>query len=145
MVEETTTTNDSLTLDEREAITAQLEAEIKAKREKDQTIINLQAEINRLTQEKDLLTQALSQSVMKYRELIISQHPYLADFIQGNSIEEIDASLAKAKALMEKVRTALETEIKQAQVPAGAPVRLNLIPEGLSPREKIVYGISQKR
>ncbi len=166
MVDVTTTTNENPTVDELEVIKAQLEAEIKRQNEfeamiseKDSTIANLQTEVSRLTQdlealkgEKDTLTQTvtelqskLEQSVSKYRDLVVGSNPHLADFIQGASIDEIDTSVEKARALVEKVKQAIEAETKATAVPAGAPARTTVPPEGMTSREKIVYGIAQQR
>ena len=64
--------------------------------------------------------------------------------IAGETIEEIDASVGKGKAIVEAVRQAMEAEAKGTRVPAGAPTRGAINLEGMSPREKIALGIQQK-
>lgn len=167
IVEETTTTNDNLTPDELGELKARLEAEQQAKAafeamlaEKDSQISQLSAEVDRLTADVEALkgesdkaaqtvTQLqgeLAQATVKYRDLIAATNPAIpADLITGSTIEEIDASVVKAKALVEKVKAGIEAEAKAAEVPAGAPARTTVIPEGLSTREKLRYGLSQAR
>ena len=89
---------------------------------------------------------ALSQAIASYRELVIKSNPgVIEELIVGDSIEEIDASLEKAKSLIVKVRQGLEEEVAATRVPAGAPQRTPLDLSALSPREKIQYAIGGKR
>jgi len=64
--------------------------------------------------------------------------------IAGETIEEIDSSVEKGRAIVESVKKAMEAEASMAKVPAGAPARGGISLEGLSPREKIAAGIQQK-
>ena len=66
------------------------------------------------------------------------------DVIAGATIDEIDASVAKALSIAGAVKANLEAEAKKAKVPAGAPARTEISLEGLSAREKITAGIKQK-
>ena len=89
---------------------------------------------------------ALSQAIASYRELVIKSNPGVTEeLIVGDSIEEIDASLEKVKTLIVKVRQGLEEEIAVTKVPAGAPQRAPLDLSALSPREKIQHAIGGKR
>jgi len=83
--------------------------------------------------------------VAKYLEAVKTANPTIpADVIAGSSIEEIDASLARATTIAGAVKANLEAQAKEAKVPAGAPPRTEINLEGLSPREKIAAGIQQK-
>jgi hypothetical protein len=66
------------------------------------------------------------------------------DIIAGQTIEDIDASLAKAQSIATAITANLAAQAKEAKVPAGAPTRSEISTEGLSPREKIAAGIHQK-
>jgi len=81
-----------------------------------------------------------------YRSMIIQANPeVVAELITGDSIEAINDSVDKAKALVSKVRQGLEAEISLSRVPAGAPERTSPDLSTLSPREKIQYGIGIKK
>lgn len=79
----------------------------------------------------------LSDAVTKYREGVLREHPEIpADLVTGISTADIDASLAKAKAVVEQVKKHLADKI-----PPGAPARSGINVESLSPRQKIEYGL----
>ena len=89
---------------------------------------------------------ALTQAIASYRALVIKSNPgVVEELIEGDSIEDIDASMEKAKTLIVKVRRGLEEEVAATRIPAGAPQRT--LPElsALSPREKIQYAIGGRR
>jgi len=142
-----------------EAIKAQLEEEKKAKAaaeaslvEKDNRIAELEASLSEaktgseaaaaeLTQVKE----ANAQAVSKYLDVVRAANSTIPqDIIAGDTIEEIDASLAKATTIAESVKANLEAQAKEAKVPAGAPTRGEISVEGLTPKEKIAAGIQQK-
>lgn len=91
--------------------------------------------------------QALSTAqagVAKYLEVAKAFNPSIPEgIISGETIEEIDQSIEKGKAIVEAVKTAMESEAAATKVPAGAPTRGGISLEGLSPKEKIAYGITQ--
>jgi hypothetical protein len=135
-----------------EAIKAQLEEEKEAKAaaeaslaEKDARIAELQAEGEALRAEGVAISEARDQAVAKYLDAVRVVNPAIPqDIIAGETIEEIDASLAKATTIAESVKASLEAQAKETKVPAGAPPRTEISVEGLSPREKIAAGIQQK-
>jgi len=130
--------------EDSEAIAAQLEEEKKAKAslaEKDARIAELEATAAELGQVRE----AHAQAIAKYLDAVRAANPAIPrDIIAGETIEEIDASVEKAKAIADAVRQNLEAQAKEARVPAGAPTRGEISLEGLSPREKIAAGIQQK-
>ena len=140
-------------------IKAELEEEKKAIaaartmiQEKDVLVADLQAQLSaakagseasaaELTQVKEAHTKA----VTKYLSAVKLANPTIpGDVITGGSIDEIDASVARALSIATAVKASLEAQAKQAKVPAGAPTRGEISLEGLSPREKIAAGIQQK-
>jgi hypothetical protein len=89
--------------------------------------------------------QAHGQAVAKYLDAVKLANPTIpGDVITGSTIEDIDASLQKATAIAGAVKATIEAQAKEARVPAGAPPRTEISPEGLSPREKIAAGINKK-
>jgi hypothetical protein len=142
-----------------EAIKAQLEEERKAKAAVDAALVdkdNRIAELEAKTAEmQSLLDDGLKNMVAledtnsrlteKYLEAVRSANPTIPqDVIVGDTIEDIDAALAKAVTIAESVKSSLEAQAKETRVPAGAPTRTEISTEGLSPREKIAAGIQQK-
>jgi len=145
-----------------ELMKATLEGEKKARAaaeaaltEKDKRIGEMQAEGEALRAERNnLMTQlaeltqvkeAHSRAVAKYLEAARALSPSIPeDVIAGATIEEIDASLARARSIADSVKKALEAQAKEARVPAGAPARGEISLDALSPREKIAAGLTQK-
>jgi hypothetical protein len=98
------------------------------------------------TGDYDRLKAALDDTVSAYRKLAVSSSPlYSDDMISGSSVEEIDASIKKVNGLVKKMRSTLEAELKDLTIPAGAPERSAPDLSGLSPRDKIKYGIQEKK
>ncbi|MGQ9676546.1 MAG: hypothetical protein ACUVX1_12865 [Chloroflexota bacterium] len=151
--------NTSPTPDQIDAIKAELEEERKARAEadtalaqKDARIAELEASLSEAkkaseatTTELSQLKQAHEQAVAKYLDAVRLANPTIpAEVIAGTTIAEIDASVDKAKAIADSVKKTLEAQAKEAKVPAGAPARGQISLEGLSPREKIAAGLTQK-
>ena len=151
--------NEVSTPEDLEAIKSQLEEERKAKAaaealltEKDGRIAELEASLSQEQSERELALadlaatrEANTAAVAKYLDAVKAANPTIPqDVIAGDTIEDIDASLAQATAIAERVRARLENEVKGTKVPAGAPARTGIDIEGLSPREKIAAGIQQK-
>jgi len=86
----------------------------------------------------------LQQAVAAYKGLVTRENPGLvAELTKGETIEEIDASVKGARALVERVKQEVGVENAKVRVPAGAPGRVALDLSALSPREKIKYGIGR--
>jgi chromosome segregation ATPase len=144
-----------------EVIKAQLEEEKQAKAaaesalsEKDERIASLESSLSEVKSRLDRdeavaaelaqVKEANVQAVSKYLDVVRSANPTIPqDAIVGETIEEIDAALAKAITIAESVKASLEAQAKETKVPAGAPLRTEISVEGLSPREKIAAGIQQ--
>ena len=89
-----------------------------------------------------LLDESLNEVVTGYKTLVINSNPdIIDDLIYGDTVESINESLEKAKALISRVRQGVEAEISMVKVPAGAPERSSLDLSTLSPVEKIRYAI----
>jgi len=87
----------------------------------------------------------LAQTIQSYKTVVVKANPEVpVELITGDTIEALNQSLEKARALVDKVRQGIEAEIARAKVPAGAPPRTALDLSALSAREKIQYGIGGK-
>ena len=88
----------------------------------------------------------LIRAAADYRKLVLQTNPDVTEeLITGDSISEINESLAKAKTLISKVRQSVEKEIARTRVPVGSPGRQTPDLSALSPREKIHYAIGGKK
>ena len=86
------------------------------------------------------LQNQLSEAVSKYRDEVLARHPEIpTELVSGDSVEEIDASLEQARAMVDNVRQHLVE-----RVPAGAPARQGVDTGSMSPGDKISYGLKQR-
>ena len=91
------------------------------------------------------LKTSLSEATQNYKAQVLAANPDVPEeLISGESIEEVNTSLASARELVLKVRKGIEAEISNTRFPAGAPERTPPDLSGLSPREKIQYAIGGK-
>jgi chromosome segregation ATPase len=104
---------------------AELEQALTEKDEQLAALTQSAAELEqRLTEREESLTQAIA----SYRALAVRYNPGLPEEqVTGDSIEEIDASLARAQALINRLRQELEAEMAAARIPAGAVVRRRIV------------------
>jgi len=83
----------------------------------------------------------------RYREALLSASPEVpADMVAGESVEEVEASLAAARQTVSQVRQHLESQAQAGRVPAGAPPRSasgGLDLSALTPEEKIRVGLER--
>jgi hypothetical protein len=136
-------------LEEGRKAKAEIEAALadRAKR-----ITELEASLNVVSQASEAAAaelghtkEAYTKAVTKYLDAVKAANPTLpGDVIVGATIEEIDASVAKALSIANAVKASLEAQARETKVPAGAPTRGEISLEGLSPRDKIAAGIQQK-
>jgi hypothetical protein len=89
---------------------------------------------------------SLAGAVSGYRTMAVETNPQVpVEMITGATIEEINVSLEKAIALVNRVKQDIEADMTAARIPAGAPERTPVNLEALSPREKIQYAIGGRR
>ncbi len=113
---------------------------------KDEQITALTQSAAELEQKLAEQEESLAQAISSYRALAVKYNPGVPEEqVTGDSIEEIDASLASAQALINRVRQELEAEIAAARIPAGAPQRTPADLSALSPRDKIQYATGERR
>jgi len=135
---------------ELEQLIASKEKELAAKdsriSELEQAVADKDSQIADLNQSLADIESGLSQAVAAYRALVVKANPAVPEeLISGDTIEEIDDSLANARLLVDRVRQELEVEIAAAKIPAGSPLRTPLDFSALSPKEKIQYAIGERR
>ncbi len=113
---------------------------------KDDQMAALKQSATELEQRLAEVEESLAQTISSYRALVIKANPSVPEeSIVGDSIDEIDHSLAGAQAFIDRVRQELEAEIARARIPAGAPQRTPVDLSALSPRDKIQYAIGERR
>ncbi len=113
---------------------------------------NSQAQLNQLEKQRadyenqlTTLRGNLAEAVGKYRSRLLAESPEIPEeLVQGNTPEEVDASFAAARQVVERIKETLETEKGAEGVPAGAPARGLPDLGSLSPAEKIAYGLARK-
>ena len=117
--------------------------------ELEKTLAEKDAEISVLRQtglELDEKYRALGESyggaVAGFRTMVVRTNPEIPEeMVHGETVEEVNDSLEKAKALVSRVRQEMEASIARARVPAGAPERAAPDLSALSPGEKIRYAL----
>lgn len=95
--------------------------------------------------EADALRAQLSDAAQRYRELLLAGSPEVpAELVTGATIEEVDASFAAARGVVQEVRRRIEEQASAEHVPAGAPPRTAPDLSGLSPADKIAFALSRQ-
>lgn len=126
-------------VEDRAAAVARLEEALAAR---EAGLAALQESFQAAQREAEERAAELAGAVAAYRELVVETNPgVLVELVTGETIEAVNESLSRARALMERVRQELEAEAARTSVPAGAPQRRGLDISGLSSREKIQYAI----
>jgi hypothetical protein len=106
-----------------------------------------QLEVQRAAYETQVVTLKgnLAQAVGKYRTRLLSESPEVPEeLVRGDTPEEVDASFAAARQVVERIKQKLETQTSAERVPAGAPARGLPDLSSLSPAEKIAYGLARR-
>ncbi len=92
------------------------------------------------------LKEKLSSAAGKYRALILTGAPEVPEeLVKGETPDEVEASFAAAREMVEKVRRQLEAKAQAERVPAGAPARTPPDLGALSPSEKIAYALATRQ
>jgi chromosome segregation ATPase len=104
-----------------------------------------QVALSAVQTEKDDLHARLQAAVGKYREALLTAAPEVfEDMVTGESIEEVDAAMERARQTVLQVRERLESQAQAGRVPMGSPPRTAPDLSALSPIEKIRLGLGQK-
>ena len=125
---------------ERDDRIEELESLLEAARDE---LVNRRADLDNAWAETTALQAEKEKAMCGCRDALRLAHPEIPpDLIRGETVEELSASVESAKALVQRVRAALQSEKDAARVPAGAPVGSGPDPSGLSAREKISAGVA---
>ncbi len=102
-------------------------------------------ELRELRGELEGLRQQSALAVSKYRDTLLALHTDVpATLVQGQSLEEVEGSLAAAREAVTAARQQLQEQASATRVPAGAPVWGAPDLSSLSPQQKIVLGLRQR-
>lgn len=95
-----------------------------------------------LARQRDLASAA----VARYREAMLAAEPDLPpEMVRGESIEDVDASIAAARTMVARVRERVEARRPSERgFPAGAPARESGGRGHLSARQKIAAGLQER-
>ena len=134
---------------DREARAAHLESQLtEVRQELAQAAEQAEAreqELSALRERSGALTGQVRGAAERYRELVLRQSPELPEeLVTGDSVEEIEAALERARETVSKVQGHLESQAQATRVPVGAPVRSAPDLSGLSAEQKIAAGLRQK-
>lgn len=96
--------------------------------------------------ELSALKEQLATAVAKYRALALASSPDIPEeLVQGDTVEEVEASLLQARQIVERVKHQLEVQRTKERVPAGTPLRTGVNLSALPPREKIAYALGKQQ
>lgn len=92
------------------------------------------------------LRESLTGAVLKYRTAVLEAAPGVPEeLVTGETVDEIDASLSRARDMVSRVKQELEARTAAESVPTGSPPRQALDPATLSPAAKIQHALNQER
>lgn len=129
-------------LGERETRLKELEAAI---RDASAKVESQTAQLQSHEKEMAGLREKLVGAAGKYRKLLLASAPEVPeDLVKGDTPEDVEASFAQARQMVERVRRGLEARQQQERVPVGAPPRSAGDLSAMSPQEKIAYGLSRR-
>ena len=95
--------------------------------------------------EVDALHHQLTSATARYREVLLTAAPEVpAELVTGATPEEVEASLAQARGMVERIRSNLEAQLAEQRVPTGAPIRSAPDLSALSARDKIAYALTRQ-
>jgi hypothetical protein len=90
------------------------------------------------------LAESLTDAIKRYRDFALVTVPdAVADLVVGDTIDAIDASLAGARTLVDKVKAGLEASAAEI-VSSGSPERTGDDWRDKSPKEKIAHGLNEQ-
>jgi len=166
------TTNNTITQEQYDQLKVELEAQVEAEKarakeavaqatqplneritelegglqSKDEEITTLKTEGETRDGSLTQLQATLDGALTEYRSLVVSANPLFSEeLIQGNTLDEIKASVEKANAVVGKVKAGLESQANLTTIPAGAPAATPVDLSTLSSREKITRGLQEAR
>ncbi len=106
----------------------------------------LQAALAAAQQELERQRGLACAAVARYREAVLANEPDLPpELVRGDSIEDVDASIAAARTMVARVRERVEARRPTERgFPAGAPARETSARGHLTARQKIAAGLQER-
>ena len=102
-------------------------------------------ELAGLRERAESLQEQVRSSAQRYREVALRSMPELPEeLVAGETVEEVDASVERARETVSKVRGHLESQAQAGRVPVGAPPRTEPDLSALTAEEKIRIGLQQQ-
>lgn len=102
-----------------------------------------EARIASLERDFGALREEMAAALQKYRALLLASAPEVPEeLVQGNTVQQVEGAFARARDMVQRIRSDLDAQASRERVPAGAPVRSAPDMSSLSPREKIAYGLA---
>ncbi len=100
-------------------------------------------EVERLKAE---LERVRAQGLEAYRRALLAENAgrVIPELVGGSTEEEMERSLEVARRAFEAARVAALAEVASTPVPAGNPVRQGPSIEGMSPMQKIAFGLRRE-
>lgn len=81
----------------------------------------------------------------RYRALLLASSDNVPEeLVQGDTVDAVDESFRRGRALVERLRNELEAAARQARVPSGTPQRRAADLSGMTPHQKILLGLQRK-
>jgi hypothetical protein len=92
------------------------------------------------------LGEARTRGLQAHRRALLAENAgrVVPELVAGSTEEEMDESIEIARRAFEAARAAALAEVAATPVPAGNPVRQGPSLEGMSPIEKIAYGLKRE-
>ena len=134
---------------DREARAAHLEGQLSELRQElgqSQSAVEArEQELAGTREQVETLRSQVRSSAQRYREAVLQQSPELpGELVTGETVEEVDEAIERARATVSKVRGHLESQAQAGRVPVGAPARSGPDLSAMSAEEKIRFGLQQK-
>ena len=114
--------------------------------EREESIQKLTSDLEERGNAVSQLQEQLMSATSKYRDVLLSSVPEVPqELVRGQTIEELEASMAEARQTVERIRNQIEAQAASERVPAGAPLRSAPDLSALSPAEKIAYALGRNQ
>ena len=122
-----------------------VESETPSTQELQTQVVDLRSALEQRDTELKTLRHQLTSATARYRESLLAASPEIPEeMVAGATPEEVEASLAQARRMVEQVRSRMESQIAEQRVPAGSPIRSGQDFSGMSTQEKIAYALAQR-
>ncbi len=118
-------------------------------------VATLRAELTAARQEQEgelsalraRLVDAQQERLDTHRRALLAEHAgqVVDELVMGSTVEELEASVERARAAYARVAESARRELGATVVPVGASPRVELNPEELSPIAKIAVALNRNR